>query len=127
MLRRTRASGVAPSLGYVALALVALPFIVFGVGFHVSGFDCADASWADNVTLAERDSIYRDLGRNVRFVLVLVAALAVIPLGMAIAGSKENGTSTWLVGAAATAGLWIAYGLAFLASLWLFNCGAQTL
>lgn len=114
-------------LGYVALAIAALPFILFGLGFHVSGFDCADASWSDNVTLSERDAVYRNLGRNVRVALVLVAALAAVPLGMAMNRSRERGIGGWLVGAFATAVLWLIYGLAFFASLSVFTCGSQTL
>lgn len=107
---------------YVGVAILALPFIVFGLGFHVSGFDCSDGSWADSITLAERDLVYRSLGRRVRIGLAVVGLIGVVPMAMLGFGDRNQIGRGGIALMLLTLAVWALYGLTYVVSFSMFVC-----
>jgi hypothetical protein len=107
---------------FYALASVFIgPFIVFGLGGHVSGFDCSDLSWGD-ATLAERDAVYQGLRSDVVLatVLMLVVGLAII---VALVIQRAHITKPrLLVLVTAVVTMMAGYASILALSNWLWSC-----
>jgi len=113
-------NGFAINLAFAAVAVIVIT-VVTGVGSGQSGFDCTDGSWAESVSMAERDAIYRTRGGIVRSIL---AGIGVVGIGWLAVSQWLWPFSTpirLLVSLPIIGGLlWC--GAMFWFSFWLYNC-----
>lgn len=99
-----------------------LPLIVFGLGYHASGFDCFDSSWSESVSLEERDVIYARLGDRVRVGLLTVVALGLVPLLTTVLARRRFGEHWSLLTVLLVPAVWFIYYFAYRVSFWAFSC-----
>lgn len=66
---------------YAIASIFIGPFIVFFLGSsHPSGWDCADPSWGNSVSLAEREAIYEQGSRLMGPAAILMLLVGVLIL-----------------------------------------------